>query len=152
MSDECVFFFFSSRRRHTRCALVTGVQTCALPIWSGFTDTVVELGLRHDIPASDWAWGGDLEYSHYQPNYRRNQTDKVWEGPVWASLFVENKDVFGLTARAQISNMVNARSKRDRIVYTGARGDSPVSFIEQRDRLIGPIFAFSLRGDRKSGV
>src|SRR3546814_12772570 len=35
----CVFillllrFFFSSRRRHTRCALVTGVQTCALPIF-----------------------------------------------------------------------------------------------------------------------
>src|SRR3546814_18495324 len=31
----CAFgdvFFFSSRRRHTRCALVTGVQTCALPI------------------------------------------------------------------------------------------------------------------------
>src|SRR3546814_9218724 len=27
-------FFFSSRRRHTSCALVTGVQTCALPIWS----------------------------------------------------------------------------------------------------------------------
>src|SRR3546814_2575225 len=37
---ECLFvccyvcFFFSSRRRHTRCALVTGVQTCALPISS----------------------------------------------------------------------------------------------------------------------
>src|SRR3546814_7129553 len=28
----CDCFFFSSRRRHTRCALVTGVQTCALPI------------------------------------------------------------------------------------------------------------------------
>src|SRR3546814_5758584 len=27
-----VVFFFSSRRRHTSCALVTGVQTCALPI------------------------------------------------------------------------------------------------------------------------
>src|SRR3546814_8906537 len=27
------FFFFSGRRRHTRCALVTGVQTCALPVW-----------------------------------------------------------------------------------------------------------------------
>src|SRR3546814_6538764 len=26
-------FFLSSRRRHTRCALVTGVQTCALPIY-----------------------------------------------------------------------------------------------------------------------
>src|SRR3546814_6808060 len=30
-------FFFSSRRRHTRCALVTGVQTCALPIWLDMT-------------------------------------------------------------------------------------------------------------------
>src|SRR3546814_10214354 len=30
-----LFFFFSSRRRHTRCALVTGVQTCALPICAG---------------------------------------------------------------------------------------------------------------------
>src|SRR3546814_17551431 len=30
--DVHCFFFFSSRRRHTRCALVTGVQTCALPI------------------------------------------------------------------------------------------------------------------------
>src|SRR3546814_10262881 len=28
-----ILFFFSSRRRHTRCALVTGVQTCALPIF-----------------------------------------------------------------------------------------------------------------------
>src|SRR3546814_5597363 len=28
-----VVFFLSSRRRHTRCSLVTGVQTCALPIW-----------------------------------------------------------------------------------------------------------------------
>src|SRR3546814_9469165 len=27
-----IIFFFSSRRRHTSCALVTGVQTCALPI------------------------------------------------------------------------------------------------------------------------
>src|SRR3546814_5456769 len=30
-----LLFFFSSRRRHTRCALVTGVQTCALPIYHG---------------------------------------------------------------------------------------------------------------------
>src|SRR3546814_6346516 len=28
-----LYFFFSSRRRHTSCALVTGVQTCALPIY-----------------------------------------------------------------------------------------------------------------------
>src|SRR3546814_8564328 len=31
-------FFFASRRRHTRCALVTGVQTCALPIFSNISE------------------------------------------------------------------------------------------------------------------
>src|SRR3546814_7374953 len=31
----CFFFFFSGRSRHTSCALVTGVQTCALPIFAG---------------------------------------------------------------------------------------------------------------------
>src|SRR3546814_19424230 len=47
-------FFFSSRRRHTRCALVTGVQTCALPI----------LGEKEikDIPILGklMAWGGTV--------------------------------------------------------------------------------------------
>src|SRR3546814_7892397 len=60
----CVFFFFSIRRRHTRCALVTGVQTCALPIWmfkryqqvhfvgiggagmSGLAEVILTLGYR----------------------------------------------------------------------------------------------------------
>src|SRR3546814_16297725 len=40
--DAFVIFFFSSRRRHTRCALVTGVQTCALPI-SGVTSRIAEV-------------------------------------------------------------------------------------------------------------
>src|SRR3546814_5979583 len=39
----CLFFCFSSRRRHTRCALVTGVQTCALPI---FILAIVEENVR----------------------------------------------------------------------------------------------------------
>src|SRR3546814_6963183 len=42
-----MYFFFSSRRRHTRCALVTGVQTCALPIWAvGFPGLRVLQQLR----------------------------------------------------------------------------------------------------------
>src|SRR3546814_71954 len=36
ISFICFFFFFSGRRRHTRCALLTGVQTCALPISPGY--------------------------------------------------------------------------------------------------------------------
>src|SRR3546814_7834152 len=40
-------FFFSSRRRHTRCALVTGVQTCALPDLEGLRLLGGHLGSRH---------------------------------------------------------------------------------------------------------
>src|SRR3546814_8749985 len=43
-----VSFFFSSRRRHTRCALVTGVQTCALPI----SDKPIILNLPATVEAS----------------------------------------------------------------------------------------------------
>src|SRR3546814_250342 len=57
---DFVFFFFSSRRRHTRCALVTGVQTCALPISAvkkGFrlgnkTRKEPDLSLEPEEPAS----------------------------------------------------------------------------------------------------
>src|SRR3546814_4435555 len=35
-------FFFSSRRRHTMCALVTGVQTCALPIYLEIPRQVIQ--------------------------------------------------------------------------------------------------------------
>src|SRR3546814_1803469 len=49
-------FFFSSRRRHTRCALVTGVQTCALPIFPyglisrGGTPKTVDFYILHEGP------------------------------------------------------------------------------------------------------
>src|SRR3546814_2884954 len=42
-------FFFSSRRRHTRCALVTGVQTCALPIYWSKTGGAWRPGILHRL-------------------------------------------------------------------------------------------------------
>src|SRR3546814_7106886 len=47
--------FFSSRRRHTRCALVTGVQTCALPIWFAFVDMLMLAGVLI-LVAVLWTW------------------------------------------------------------------------------------------------
>src|SRR3546814_8200325 len=48
--SRCLLFF-SSRRRHTRCALVTGVQTCALPIWIPGRN----IGLAPPVPRDDRA-------------------------------------------------------------------------------------------------
>lgn len=115
--------------------------------WSGFADRQVSLSLRHDIPQSDWAWGANANHTRFQPRYRSNQVDRIWEGPWFASVFVENKDVLGLTLRAEVGNILNARSYRDRTVYGGLRGATPILFVEERDRLIGPIFSFSVRGN-----
>src|SRR3546814_7987562 len=51
-------FFFSSRRRHTRCALVTGVQTCALPISRSASRS---MGIEQDLVANgrQQPFGGD---------------------------------------------------------------------------------------------
>src|SRR3546814_2534491 len=47
-----IYFFFSSRRRHTRCALVTGVQTCALPILGKALETVGRFAINSTIGAA----------------------------------------------------------------------------------------------------
>src|SRR3546814_2466106 len=46
-----MLFFFSSRRRHTRCALVTGVQTCALPISPQVARAHALPAFHPDVPA-----------------------------------------------------------------------------------------------------
>src|SRR3546814_5022929 len=45
-------FFFASRRRHTRCALVTGVQTCALPISGVLQIPAIAVGKESTLPLS----------------------------------------------------------------------------------------------------
>src|SRR3546814_6173158 len=48
-------FFFSSRRRHTRFALVTGVQTCALPILEAFTAALRDMDKLDALTALETA-------------------------------------------------------------------------------------------------
>src|SRR3546814_5055426 len=58
-------FFFSSRRRHTRCALVTGVQTCALPILTGggFTNLPPDRqALRAKLERAGAGFASEKEY------------------------------------------------------------------------------------------
>src|SRR3546814_11994463 len=49
MLFSCHLFFFSSRRRHTGCALVTGVQTCALPICFSAGSVACPIGFCHGL-------------------------------------------------------------------------------------------------------
>ena len=103
------------------------------------------VGLRHDIPGSEWAWGGGGSYYYSALSYRLTEVGRLWEGPVWAQVYVEHKNVRGLTVRAQVGNVLGARSMWDRTIHAGRRTD-PIATIEERDRRIGPIFSFQIRG------
>lgn len=109
-------------------------------------DRLLQLGFRHDIPDSDWAYGFDVEHSHYTRSYYLTEINRSWEGPVWLSAFVENKDVFGLTVRAGVNNLIDARHRFERTVYDGWRDADPVLYHQSNDQLIGPIFNFSVKG------
>lgn len=113
---------------------------------SGFTDRLVEFGYRHDIPDTDWAYGSNAFYAHNALSYRLNEVGRQFEGPVFASLFVEHKNILGLTVRATAGNLFNARSRWDRVVFAGRRNTAPIDFVETRNRLIGPIFSLNIRG------
>lgn len=112
---------------------------------SGTTQRAAEASFRYDIPGSDWAVGSAAGYSKNAFSYRLTEYGLQAEGPVFANVFVEHKDVLGLTVRATVDNVVDARSTWERYVYVDRR-DGPLDYIERRDRLIGPIFSLSARG------
>jgi len=112
---------------------------------SNSTQEAASLSLRHDIAKTDWAWGTDYSYYLAAKNYRLTEEGRLWEGPIWGDVYIEHKNVRGLTVRAGVYNLVAADSMWDRTVHAGRRTDS-VAFIEHRDRQIGPIFSFQVRG------
>jgi outer membrane receptor for ferrienterochelin and colicins len=111
------------------------------------TDRYIGFDFRDDLPGTDWAWGFSFEAYHITDNYRLSEVGLNWEGPRWMGIFVENKDVAGLTLKASINNVLNARNRLDRTVWDGYRTQAPILFTEHRDRLIGPIFSFSVKGN-----
>src|SRR3546814_4489028 len=82
----CFIFVFSSRRRHTRCALVTGVQTCALPILAD-----APLHRPADLPSGGNAVqaGGDLRSqgasARAGTRWRQGRAQSAAAGWAWRS-------------------------------------------------------------------
>ena len=90
--------------------------------------------------------GAEASYGHITKNYFLTEVFQGWEGPNFVDLYVEDKDVFGLTVRATVGNILNARHRSIRYHYADWRDNSPVDFIERHNQLIGPIFSLSVKG------
>ena len=113
---------------------------------SGIQTSWINLSLRDDIPHSPLAWGVEGNYGTYSGNVFLTQYNRTTEGPWFVDVYVEHKNVFGMTVQAVVGNIFNARHKRIRTVYEDWRNTSPVAFYQTADQLIGPIFSFRVKG------
>ncbi len=110
------------------------------------TDLIdLNLNLRHDVPGSSWAFGGE---GNWEKNGREVRLDEVFLNQpsfAFASVFVENKDVAGMTLRARVGNLLGQRDRFERTVFDD-RATGRVAFSERRDRKFGTIFSFDVEG------
>lgn len=106
---------------------------------------LVSLGGRHDVPGTNWAYGGTISHQRYAPVYRLSEVSRSWEFTGMLSAFVEHKAVFGHTVRFSAANLLYGESYFDRTGHSGRR-TGPISFVEIRDRTVGPIFTLEIRG------
>ncbi|MEO5868207.1 MAG: TonB-dependent receptor [Sphingomonas sp.] len=108
-------------------------------------DRWAQLTLRHDVPGTQFAWGGGLSFDHYGLSYYLDEVNQGWEGP-YTSAFVEFKNVAGLKVNFEVFNLNNGHVRYNRTVYTGRRNDTPIAFIERQHQFVGPIFTLKVSG------
>jgi hypothetical protein len=107
----------------------------------------ISADFRYDIPRSDWAlgWGGNHFMS--AKGYYLTEIDHEWEGPVFDYWYIENKNVLGMTVRAQVANLTNSRHRFERTVWDGRRLRDPGLYHQSNNELIGPIFSLLVKGN-----
>ncbi len=115
--------------------------------FSNHTNVRANANLRRDIPGSNWAYGFGIEYVHVLPSYRLAEIAKDYEGPTYTSAFIEYKDFYGMTVNFNVFNLSDGRSIYHRTVYTDRRDNSPVSFTENRNLSVQPIFRLQFTGN-----
>ncbi|MBA3510370.1 TonB-dependent receptor [Sphingomonas sp.] len=107
---------------------------------------LLDISLRHDIAGTPWAWGGGLFHDRQAADFRIGETGRYRRGPLSGNLYVENKDVAGLTVRAGVSNLISSGQQLDRFIFVSRR-DGPVQSIERRRRSVGPVLSLAVSGN-----
>jgi hypothetical protein len=101
--------------------------------------------LRHDVPGTQFAWGGGLSFDHYSPVYYLDEVNQQWEGP-YVSAFVELKNVRGMKVNLEVFNLNDGHVRYWRDVYSGRRNVAPLAFLERQHQRVGPIFTLTISG------
>jgi len=96
----------------------------------------VTLDFRQDFEVARVAWGWDTRLRAKRPIYKVNEID-IYSDGVEVNTFVETSRWYGLKTRLALKNILDLAETRDRTVFIGERGLSPVNFRELRDRTRG---------------
>jgi outer membrane receptor for ferrienterochelin and colicins len=105
----------------------------------------ISISYRHDIPKTDWAYGGYYEEFEQAWGYRLDIKERPFNSPGGVGVFVEHKDVMGLTVKARVDNLLGTQEQFTRTFYDGRR-TNPILFSEFRDRDYGPILGLEISG------
>jgi len=101
--------------------------------------------IRHDFAGGVWALGGSANWEDNAPVVRLDEVALRTESFGFVSAFVENKDVSGLTLRANVANLIDRKNRFERTVFAD-RSAGLAQFFETRERRFGMIFTFEVEG------
>ncbi|NNC38610.1 MAG: hypothetical protein HKO02_14225 [Hyphomonadaceae bacterium] len=105
------------------------------------------IDFRHDIPNTNWAWGGDVVGNRDSANFRLNQISHFTESAPEVGVFLEHKDIRGLTLRFDVRNALSAETKNIRNLFDGDnRRVGSFSGSESRVRTAAPRYGITLSG------
>lgn len=105
-----------------------------------------QIEIRHDIPSTNWAWGGGVNVDRYAPSYRLDSISEFENAPGYGWLWVEHKDLWGLNARINVGNVLDSDNNYSQVFYEPRRTGDLVR-TEDRSRNYGPIFRLRLSGN-----
>ena len=108
----------------------------------------IDISFRHDLPRTQWAYGGNFFQYRQSALFRLDQRWHFLDTPGGLGVFVEHKNVFGLTMRASVDNLLGTNESFSRTFFDGRRNatNSNILSTEDRDRFYGPIFTLSISG------
>ncbi|MEM9619373.1 MAG: TonB-dependent receptor plug domain-containing protein [Pseudomonadota bacterium] len=106
----------------------------------------VEATFRQDFPNTDWAAGVTLSHEENSPLVRLDEVSAFQQSFPFGEVFIENKNVFGLTVRATVGNAFDRDNDFFRTIFNNRLSDD-IAFQEERFRNFGTIFTFDIEGN-----
>lgn len=112
---------------------------------SGTRHSHYSVNFRQDLPGTPWAWGLGYQDSSNAPGYGVTQRSYRWDSAGRVGAFIQHKDVIGMNARLNVSNLLDNEERFMRIGHAGTVAD-PISFVEDRTRASGLHVGLNLSG------